>query len=130
MFGKICRVKALIDGKTSVKTSAKNITVTYVTVKSGKAFVKAWCSLWAETHIIDDMDDKDKLIIASSYITTFGTFSVGETYEPEDLLNKGYGNCVSGGKLLVYMCRTMEYEARLRFAAKDDMSRYPQGGGR
>lgn len=125
---KICRVKALKDGKTTVRASAKNITVTYkVTIKSGKAFVKAWCRLWAETHITDDMGDKDRLIIASSYITTFGAFSSGDTYEPEDLLNKGVGNCVSGGKLLVYMCQAMGYEAKLRFAAKDDMSRYPQG---
>ncbi len=125
---KICRVRALKDGKTYVRATAKNITVTYkVSVKSGKAFVRAWCRLWAETHITDDMGYKDKLIIASSYITTFGTFSSGDTGDPLDLLTKGYGNCVAGGKLLVSMCQAMGFDAKLRFAAKDDMSRYPQG---
>lgn len=125
---KICDVRALKDGKTTVRAAARNTTVTYkVTVKSGKAFVRAWCSLWAERYITDDLGDKDRLIAASSYITTFGGFSSGEASEPEELLKNGTGNCVSGGRLLVAMCQTMGYKAKLRFAAKDDMSRYPQG---
>jgi len=125
---KKCRVKALKDGKTYVKASAQNGTITYkVTVKSGKAFVKAWCRLWTETCITDDMGDKEKLITASAFITSSGMFTYGDTYEPEDVLTEGIGTCVSGGRLLVYMCQAMGYEAKLRFAAKDDMSRYPSG---
>lgn len=125
---KTCKIKALKDGKTIVRASAKNKTTTFkVTVKSGKEFVKAWCRLWVDTNITDDMSDKRKLVTASSYITSSGMFYAGDTYEPEDLLVKGYGNCVSGGKLLVSMCEAMGYAAKLRFAAKDDMSRYPLG---
>lgn len=123
-----CTVKALKDGKTYVRATAKNMAVTFkVTVKSGKAFIKAWSKQWAETYAADDMSDKEKLIFASSYLTTNGGFTYGNSSDPLVLLTKGYGTCVGGAKLLVYMCQAMGYKAKVRFAAKDKMSRYPQG---
>lgn len=125
---KECTVKALRDGKTYVRANAKNMTVTFkVTVKSGKAFLKAWSKQWVEDYASDDISDKEKLIRASSYITTYGGFTYGNSSDPLVLLTKGYGTCVGGAKLLVYMCEAMGYKAKVRFAAKDKMSRYPQG---
>ena len=54
-----------------------------------------------------------------------GSLSYGSSYDAFDALAKGQGTCVSGNRLLVEILNTMGYPAELRFAAKDDMSRYP-----
>ena len=124
--GNQCVVRALKEGKAVVKASAKNKAATYkVTVKTGEAFVKAWCRQWVKTYIRDGMDDKTKLICASIYVTSYGLFSYGEAYNLEDVISELQGTCLSGSMLLVALYKEMGYEAETRFAAKDDMSRYP-----
>ena len=70
------------------------------------------------------MDFKEKLILASAYVVSNNN-SYGNTSEPEDVITTGVGNCVSGGKLVACLCQTMGFNAKVRFAANDDMSRYP-----
>lgn len=123
---KKCRVRLLKNGKATIKAKAKNVTLQFkITVKSGTAFTKAWCRQWVKDYITKKMSSKDKLIAASSFITASGIFRYGSTSKPEDVLSKKMGTCVSGGKLLVEMCKAMGFKAKLRFAAKDKMSRYP-----
>ncbi len=125
---KECKVKALKDGNTYIKASDKNNTYTYkVTIRTGDAYVKAWCKQWVKDYIPDDLNDKQKLIAASSYITIYGPFAYGSSSSTADVLTEGLGTCVSGGNLLVAMCEAMGFEARLRFAANDNMKRYPSG---
>ncbi len=123
---KKCKVRLLKNGKATIKAKAKNATLQLkITVKSGTAFTKAWCKQWVKDYITKDMSSKDKLIAASSFITASGIFRYGSTSKPEDVISKKMGTCVSGGKLLVEMCKAMGFKAKLRFAAKDKMSRYP-----
>lgn len=123
---KKCKVRLLKNGKAIIKAKAENVTLQFkITVKSGTAFTKAWCRQWVKDYITKKMSNKDKLIAASSFITASGIFCYGNTSKPEDVISKKMGTCVSGGKLLVEMCKTMGFKAKLRFAAKDKMSRYP-----
>lgn len=120
-----CEVMPLKDGKATITAKADNITIEYkLIVKSGKNFLNAWCKQWVKDHITEDMDFKEKLILASAYVVSNNN-SYGNTSEPEDVITTGIGNCVSGGKLVACLCQAMGFDAKVRFAANDDMSRYP-----
>ena len=120
-----CELMPLKDGKAIITAKAENITIKHkITVKSGKKFLNTWCKQWVKQNITEDMDFKAKLILASAYVVSNNN-SYGNTSEPEDVITTGVGNCVSGGRLVAEMCKAMGYQAKVRFAAKDDMSRYP-----
>lgn len=122
---KECTVLPLKDGSAVIAAKAENITIIYkVFVRSGKKFLDAWCRQWVKDNTTDEMPFELKLILASGYVVSNNN-RYGSTSEPEDVITTGVGTCVSGGKLVVSLCRAMGYDARLRFAAKDDMSRYP-----
>lgn len=124
---KKCKIKALKDGRAELTAKADNITIRYkMVVKSGKEFFNAWCKQWVKDCIAEDMDFKEKLILASAYVVSNNN-SYGNTSEPEDVITSGVGNCVSGGRLVAGLCEAMGYDAKVRFAAGDDMSRYPAG---
>ena len=125
----VCKFLALKDGKATLTAKSKNgkdKCKFKITVKSGDAFVKAWCKQWVKDNITKKMDFKKKLIAASAYVVSTN-FQYGNTSKPEDVITSGVGNCISGGKLVAAMCEAMGYKAKVRFAAKDDMSRYPNG---
>ncbi len=125
---KKCIVHPLKNGKATITAKTKDIKIRFrITVKSGTAFVRAWCKQWVRDYITDDMSNRDKLICASAFLTVSGKFHYGNTSKPEDVISKRMGTCVSGGYLLVQMCKAMGFKAKLRFAAKDKMSRYPAG---
>lgn len=122
---KECTVMPLKDGRATMTAKAKNKTITYqVFVRSGKKFLDTWCRQWVRDYITDETPFETKLIMASAYVTSNNN-RYGNTSEPEDVITTGVGNCVSGGELVACLCRAMGYDAKLRFAAKDDMSRYP-----
>lgn len=122
-----CEVMPLKDGRATITARADNITIKYkVAVETGKKFLDAWCRQWVKDNITQDMDVKEKLILASAYVVSNNN-RYGSTSEPEDVITTGTGTCVSGGKLVAALCEAMGYDAKVRFAAKDDMSRYPPG---
>ena len=69
--------------------------------------------------------DSDRLL-AASYAVMSG-FQYGNHYTAEDLFYYGSGTCVAGSKMVAKILNYMVYKAKCRFAAKDKMSRYPQG---
>lgn len=120
-----CKAKMLKNGSATLTAKSKSGKwKCKVTVKSGNAFVKAWCRQWVKENIKKNMDFKEKLITASAYVVSTN-FQYGNKSKPEDVITHGEGTCISGGKLVAAMCEAMGYKARVRFAAKDDMSRYP-----
>lgn len=123
---KKCTIKALKNGTTTItaKTATQTLKIK-VTVKSGNSFVNAWCKDWVRKYISKDMSKYDKVLIASYYMNI--CYDYGQTSSVKDVIVKKKGTCVSGGKLLVKLLNKMGFEAKLRFAANDNMVRYPQG---
>lgn len=123
----ICYVKMLKEGKAILIAKSKRDKYKFkLTIRSGDAFVKAWCRQWVKDNIRKDMNFKDKLILASAYVVSTN-FQYGNASKPEDVITNGVGTCVSGSKLVAAMCQAMGYKAKVRFAAEDNMSRYPAG---
>lgn len=120
-------IKAKKTGSTVVKFSAKNYSLQItVKVKSKSTFEQAWIKNWIRDNIPKNATAQEKLLIASFFITS--NYSYGSTATATDVIVKGKGTCVSGGKLLVDMLKAMGFKnAQLRFAAKDKMNRYPSG---
>ena len=123
---KKCVIKGLKNGKTTItaKTDTQTLKIK-VTVKSGNAFVNAWCKNWVKVNISKDMSKYDKMLLASYYMNV--CYKYGSVSSVKDVIVKKKGNCVTGGRLLVKLLNNMGYKANLRFAAKDNMSRYPKG---
>lgn len=123
---KKCTIKALKNGTTTItaKTATQTLTIK-VSVKSGNSFVNAWCKDWVKKYISKDMSKYDKVLLASYYMNI--CYDYGQTSSVKDVIVKKKGTCVSGGKLLTKLLNKMGFTAKLRFAAKDNMARYPQG---
>lgn len=121
-----CTIKALANGKATItaKTATQTLKIK-VSVASGNSFVKLWCKDWVKKYITKDMSKYDKILTASYYMNI--AYAYGETSTAKDVIVKKKGTCVSGGHLLVKLLNTMGFKAKLRFAAKDNMARYPQG---
>ena len=123
------------------KVTAKKTGTTYVTatcggrkykckiiVLSDSKFLKKFCKEWVRTYITSEMTDYEKVLMAEYYVSqAFRYGSTGGSASAMDVLKKGKGTCYSGNKLLVALLKSMGFKAKLRFAAKDKMSRYPEG---
>ena len=112
--------KAVITGKYKSKVIRCR-----VIVYSEKKYLKEWAKNWVRENIEAKDDDFTRVLWASYYVSH--SFAYGSSNSPMEMLKKGKGTCYSGGKLLVVLLNTMGYKAKVRFAAKDDMSRYPGG---
>ena len=111
-----CTVVARYNGK---KYTCK------VSVCSDQKFLKSWCKSIAKQIKKHNKSPYDQVLVATGYVAQ--NFHYGSAKTPFEVLTKGKGTCVSANKLLVEMLHAMGFEAKLRFAAKDDMSRYPEG---
>ena len=112
--------KALITGKYKGKKIKCR-----VIVLSKKKYVKEWAKNWVQAHIEADDDDFGRVLLASYFVSHY--FTYGRSGSAFEMLKTGKGTCYSGGLLLVELLEAMGYKAKVRFAAKDDMSRYPAG---
>ena len=120
------KVKAKKKGETTL--IAKNKGKKYkckIVVISDKKFMSKWCKQWVKDYIVPGASSFDKVIIAGLYINTY--IKYGRAEDALDVLKKGQGTCVSANKLFVEMLKAMGFDAKIRFAANDDMSRYPAG---
>lgn len=125
--GSKCSIKPMQSGTVTVTAAAQNKSMKYiVTIKAGDEYAKAWCKQWAEDYISDDMDFKTKLLTASEYLCGNG-FEYGRNTHAADVITEKKGTCMGGADLLQNMCTAMGFKAEMRFAADDDMSRYPSG---
>ena len=127
---------ATVSSKGKVKAKKKGVTTLIaknkgkkykckIVVLSDKKFLSTWCKHWIEDYIDQGTSPYDKVLIAGLYINTH--FQYGRAEDALDVLKKGQGTCVSANKLFVEMLKAMDFEAKIRFAANDDMSRYPAG---
>ena len=65
------------------------------------------------------------MLSATSYVAK--NFDYGSAKTPLDVIKKGRGTCVSANKLLVEILKALGFKAEIRFASRDNMSRYPKG---
>lgn len=123
--GQKCSVKPMHSGIAVVTAAAQNKSMKYiVTIRSDDEYAKAWSKRWVEDYISDDMDFKTKLLTASEYLCC-GEFRYGGSGEAADVITEKQGSCAGGANLLQTMYTAMGFKAKVRFAANDDMSRYP-----
>ena len=94
-------------------------------VLSDSKFLKKWCTMIAKDIKKYYKSPYDQVLSATSYVAK--NFGYGSAKNAMDVLKKGQGTCVSGNKLLVEILKAAGFQASLRFAAKDNMSRYPKG---
>lgn len=127
---------ATVDSKGNVKgkkTGTCTITATCskkkykctVKVLSDKQYLKTWCKTLGKEIKKGTKSPYEQVIIAAMMIS--GNLKYGKSSSAVDALKKGKGTCVSGNKLLVELLKAMGYSSKIRFAAKDKMSRYPSG---
>ncbi len=118
-------VTAKGEGKCFVTaTCSKKTYKCKIIVQSNENFLKTYCNSLAGGIKKAYKSPYDRVIMAAIWVS--GSLSYGNSYGAFDALSKGQGTCVSGNQLLVEILKTMGYQAELRFAAKDDMSRYPE----
>ena len=118
------KVTAKGEGKCFVTATCNKKTYKCkIIVLSNEKFLKAYCKDIAAQIKKENKSPYDRVIMAAIFVS--GSLSYGSSYDAFDALAKGQGTCVSGNRLLVEILNTMGYLAELRFAAKDDMSRYP-----
>ena len=118
------KVTAKGEGKCFVTATCNKKTYKCkIIVLSNEKFLKAYCKDIAAQIKKENKSPYDRVIMAAIFVS--GSLSYGSSYDAFDALAKGQGTCVSGNRLLVEILNTMGYPAELRFAAKDDMSRYP-----
>lgn len=123
--GKKCTIKAMDTGRTIVTAVAQNQVTKYnAVIKCGDSYVEAWCRQWVADYISDDMDFKTKLLTASEYLCS-SLYQYGYSSDAADVITNKQGSCIGGAYLLEMMYRAMGFEAHARFAANDDMTRYP-----
>lgn len=121
-----CIIKGLKNGTATITAKTKTQTLKIkVSVKSGDAFVNAWCKNWVKVNIDKSMSKYDRVLLASYYMNVY--FDYDQTSSVQDVIVNKRGTCVSGGRLLVKLLNKMGFSAKLRFAANDKMSRYPAG---
>ena len=94
-----------------------------IVVKSNHEFVKSWCKMIGNEIKHEHKSPYDRVIAAATHINAY--LNYGSSSNAFDALKKGRGTCVSGNALLVELLKSMGFKAKLRFAAKDKMSRYP-----
>lgn len=131
--------------KKSVATVSKSGKVTFK--RTGRAVVKAaykgktysckvicqtkskltdtFAKVYAKSIKKQTSNDFMRALLASA-VVMYG-FKYGNHYTAEDLVYYKTGTCVAGSKLVAKILNKMGYKAKCRFAAKDKMSRYPQG---
>ena len=120
------KVKAKTIGKATVTAICNNKQYKCkIVVLSNETFVKKWCKSIAKELKREYKNPYDRVLAAADYIST--TFHYGRAKNNFEVLKKRVGTCYSGNKLLVEILKAMGYKAKLRFAAKDNMSRYPAG---
>lgn len=125
--GQKCTIKAMDTGRAIVTAVAQNQVTKYnAVIKCGDSYVEAWCRQWVADYISDDMDFKTKLLTASEYLCS-SLYQYGYSSDASDVIANKRGSCIGGAYLLEMMYRAMGFEAHARYAAADDMSRYPQG---
>lgn len=125
--GQKCTIKAMNTGRAIVTAVAQNQVTKYnVVIKHGASYAEAWCRQWVADYISDDMDFKTKLLTASEYLCS-SLYQYGNNTDAADVITDKQGSCVGGAHLLEMMYRAMGFEAHARYAAADDMTRYPPG---
>lgn len=96
-----------------------------IVVKTDKAFLKSWCNDTGARIMEEYSSVYDRVIFAARYISSY--LKYGSSSGAFDTLKKRRGTCVGGNALLAELLKGMGYKAKLRFAANDNMSRYPSG---
>lgn len=91
-------------------------------VQNKKAYMKSFIKEWVQ-YVDQKKSPYEKALTASYYVMT--SFAYGNHYNAEDLLATGNGTCKAGSDLVARLCNAMGIKAKVRFAAKDPMSRYP-----
>ena len=123
--GQKCRIRAMNTGRAIVTAVAQNQVTKYnVVIKCRDSYAEAWCRQWVADYISDDMDFKTKLLTASEYLCS-SLYQYGYNTDAADVITDKQGTCLGGAYLLQMMYRAMGFEAHVRYAAKDDMTRYP-----
>lgn len=118
------KVKAKATGKATIKAKYKNkVYKCKVIVLSNDKFVSTWCKSLGKQIKKGYKNPYDRVLAATCYVME--NFQYGNSGSNFEVLTKGRGTCYSGNKLLVQILKSMGYKAKLRFAAKDNMSRYP-----
>jgi len=119
-------VTAKQTGRTVITGRFKGNTIRCtIAVFSKQKYVKEWARNWVRENIEAGDDDYLRVMLASYFVSHY--FTYGRTSSAYEMLDKGKGTCYSGGLLLVELLEAMGYKAKVRFAAKDNMSRYPKG---
>ena len=98
---------------------------TFIDSQDDAAFLKSWCKDIGGLIKSENASPYDQVIVAAIYISS--RLKYGSASGAFDALKKGQGTCVSGNALLAELLKNMGFKAKLRFAAKDKMSRYPSG---
>ena len=109
-----CTITAKYQGKT-YKCKVK--------VLSDKKYLKSWCKALGKEIKREYSSPYDRVLAASWYVSM--NFGYGHASSAVDVLKKGKGTCTSANKLLVEVLKAMGFKAKVRFAAKDDPTRYP-----
>ena len=112
--------KAVITAKVAGKTLKCKVKVV-----SNKKYVKSFSKAWVKENLKGVTNPFYKALTISAYVGQ--AFSYGSTNSAKDVLIKGKGTCYSGSLLTVEMLKAAGFSAKVRFAAKDKMSRYPSG---
>ena len=94
-----------------------------IRVYTDKRYLKNWCRWLGKSIKAQYSSPYDRVLAATWYVNT--NFGYGKASSAFDVLKKGRGTCVSGNKLLAEILKAMGFKAKVRFAAHDNMSRYP-----
>lgn len=104
------------------------VNVCTVVVDSGQSFVSRWVKVTANQIKSQYPSTEDRLVQASMLI--IGQFDYGTvSYRNglQDVIAQKKGTCHSAGLVLAEIYKALGYEATVRSAIQDDMSRYPSG---
>ena len=114
-------------GKAYIIAQYKNSKIKFqVKVLSPKKYTKATIKEIAKNIKKETKSPYLRVIYAAIMVSSKTAYGSGSR-NSFDVLTKRKGTCVSGNQLVADIIKAMGYKAKVRFAARDNMKRYPKG---
>ena len=122
------KLVAIHPGSTYIVLKDGSITsILDIQVYSYEDYFDGTCKFMADMIMSQKDDVRSRLLAVSSLITTGFTYDNVYGNNLHDVIKYGKGTCYSAGFAVAGICKAMGYEAEVRSAIYDDMSRYPSG---